>query len=83
MSIGMIENGIEIFRYLKVHLEVYFVIYVVKKILVVVKAIHLVDAHLAFTHEKIDLFRLCLAKLVFYKLSKLKKYKLDHFKVYF
>ena len=80
-SMWTIENGVEIFGYLEVHLEINFVINIVKEVFVVVKWIHFVDTPFAFTHKKVDLLSLSLAQLVFTELNKFKKWVLHDFEV--
>jgi hypothetical protein len=54
-SMGAIKDRIKLLWDLQMHFEMNFVIDVVKKILVVVKRVHLIDRSFAFTHVKVNL----------------------------
>jgi hypothetical protein len=54
-SMGTIKDRIKLLGYFKMHFEMNFVIDVVKKVLVVVKRVHLIDTSFALTHVKVNL----------------------------
>ena len=63
------------------HFEMNFVIDVVKKVLVVVKRVHLIDRSFAFTHVKVNLLSFFFINQIFAQATQSVKFMLNYYEV--